>query len=150
MGTTAKRDAKRARIALRRKRALDLRVAGASYEQIAAALKLADKSNARRDILEAIAEITREPAEEVLALELARLDAMFMGLWPEARKGDTHAVRAAIRVMDRRAKYLGLDEPDEVKLSGSVDITADAHAKLLDRLARFASAGSEDEGGTKP
>jgi hypothetical protein len=41
-----------------------------------------------RDVVEGIAEITREAAEELLALELLRLDNLQCGLYAEATSSD--------------------------------------------------------------
>ena len=47
----------------------------------------------------------------VLALELERLDALTLAAWPRARAGDDRAIRVVLRIMQRRAKLLGLDAP---------------------------------------
>ena len=137
MSNSAKRDAREATINERRREALELRKAGASYEQIAKKLDYADKSNARRDIAEAIKDIIREPAEEVLALELGRLDAMFLGCFGKAKSGDAAAIDRAIRIMDRRAKYLGLDAPVET----SVEVKSDSRERILNLLKVLAATG---------
>lgn len=48
-------------------------------------------------------------AAHYVALELERLDALTEALWPKAMSGQTPAVAAILRVMERRAKLLGLD-----------------------------------------
>lgn len=73
------------------------------------------KSTAQRLVAEAIAEIKREPAQQVVDMELQRLDVMLLGVWKGAATGDTKAIAAALKIMERRAKYQGLDltvEPD--------------------------------------
>lgn len=96
-------------LAERRAKALELRKAGASYEQIADKLGYSNRGNAYRDVDREIKAITAEPAKQVLTLELERLDAMLMGLWSGARSGNQGAVDRVVRIMDRRARYLGLD-----------------------------------------
>lgn len=96
----------------RQARALELRKAGATYDHIARQLGYANRGNAYRDVTDAIRAITAEPAKDVLRLELERLDAMLMGLWAAARTGNQGAVDRVVRLMDRRAKYLGLDQQD--------------------------------------
>lgn len=114
----------------RRRQALELRKAGATYEQIAAELGIRSKRAAWGIVQTALAEITREPAQAVLDLELSRLDAMLLGLWPTARKGNHGAVDRVLRIMDRRARYLGLDAtPDSSTLDPS------ALADFLNHLA---------------
>ncbi|MBF6332388.1 sporulation transcriptional regulator SpoIIID [Nocardia transvalensis] len=83
-------------------------MAGATIRAIADKLGVS-KTTAHRDVAEALAEIKREPAQAVLDMELHRLDAMLLGLYPTAVRGDVKAVLAALKIMDRRAKYLGLD-----------------------------------------
>ncbi|WP_306358678.1 MULTISPECIES: hypothetical protein [unclassified Nocardia] len=94
--------------AQRQEKALKLRLAGASYRAIAEKLEISS-SQAHRDVTEALAELKREPAQAVLDLELHRLDQMLLGLFKEAVSGNIKAVLAALRIMDRRARYLGLD-----------------------------------------
>ena len=59
----------------------------------------------------ALKEITREAAEDVRTMELERLDRMFGVHYLNAQAGDVDAVGAAMRIMDRRAKLLGIDLP---------------------------------------
>jgi hypothetical protein len=101
--------ARRIEAAEKRARALELRKAGATYDQIAQRLGFSNRGNAQRAVLTALKEITAEPAVEVRQLELERLDAMLLGLWQQARNGDVNAVDRALRIAERRAKLLGLD-----------------------------------------
>ena len=68
-----------------------------------------------------------ERAEEVRDLELQRLDEMTAGLWPQIQAGSPPAVTAAIRVSERRARLLGLDEPvaTRTELTGSLGVYAE-------------------------
>ena len=135
MANSAKRDAREADSAERTRQALELRKAGASLDQIAEKLKFAHRSNARKAIQAAIKEIYEEPAKEVLSLELARLDAMLLGLYQKAKSGDVAAVDRVVRIMDRRAKYLGLDAPQET----SVEVKSDSRDRILTRLEVLAA-----------
>lgn len=117
----------------RRSRALDLRKAGATYDQIAQQLGFANRGNAQRAVQTALREITAEPAREVLTLELERLDTMLLGLWSDARRGKLGAVDRVLRIQERRARYQGLDheslQADErhaAEVSTSADIAAQA------------------------
>ena len=121
----------------RRRQALELRKAGATYEQIAAELGIKSKRAAWGIVQTALAEITHEPAQQVLDLELARLDAMLVGLWSTARKGNHGSVDRVLRIMDRRARYLGLDAQPE-------QTTVDASA-LAQFLTGLASAAPPDD-----
>ena len=95
----------------REAQALELRRAGANYRAIAKALScsvaMAHKYVARA--MRRLISKCEEQAEEVRTLELDRLDAMLMGLWPNATKGNPQAVAQVLRIMERRATMLGLD-----------------------------------------
>jgi hypothetical protein len=56
--------------------------------------------------------VTRSQAEreEVLELELERLDSLLNAVWDSAMTGDTKAVDSALRVINTRAKLLSLDQ----------------------------------------
>lgn len=85
---------------------------GATYEVIAQQLGYAHRGKAYEDVAQWMAKVGRESARELLELELQRLDHMLMGLWNSARTGNEKAVTAALRIMERRARYLGLDFAD--------------------------------------
>lgn len=89
--------------------ALQLRETGANYRQIAQALDIST-STAHSYVDEAMKELTREPAESLLQLELSRLDAMLLGIWKKASRGELHAIDRALRIMERRTKFAGLDQ----------------------------------------
>lgn len=61
---TAERDAQ----------AAQLRTQGLTYREIALELGFSDRSNARQAVYRALQDVTREPAEELLKVELERLD----------------------------------------------------------------------------
>lgn len=96
---------------------LNLRLAGASIRSIAEKLKI-PKSTVQRYAEQAINEVKREPAELVVDMELQRLDALLLGVWKDAVTGDTKAISAALRIMERRAKYMNLDNAAPPDTSG--------------------------------
>lgn len=108
VANSAKRDA--ARICTQEKAlaALELRKTGASYQKIAEALGFADRSGAFLLVKNAIAAITQEAAEEVRILELDRLDNLLASHWDNAQI-DPKVGEFVLKIMARRAKYLGLD-----------------------------------------
>jgi len=91
--------------------ALGLRASGATYRQIADALSI-DKMTAYRLVQQEAEQIIHEQAAEILQLELSRLDQLQLGLWAKAINGDEQAVAQVLRIMEHRAKLLGLyDRP---------------------------------------
>jgi hypothetical protein len=98
-------------------KALDLRLAGASYRQIGVTLKVSHVQ-AYRDVTGMLHQYASEPAEKVREVELGRLDRLLLAHWEKATKGDGEATRLVLSIMDRRAKLLGLDAPQRIDISG--------------------------------
>lgn len=112
-------------MAEKRALACRLRIAGLTYDQIARELKLKSRSAARDLVIAAIKEHTKEPAEEVRDRELERLDELLRGLWAKAKTGSVQHVDRVIKIMERRARYLGLDAPERFEHStGNARVTA--------------------------
>jgi hypothetical protein len=130
------------RVRERRRQALELRRAGASYEQIADQLGYAHRGKAYEDIHTALAHLTKHPAEEYLAEELDRLDAMLVGLWPAAWKGHLGAVDRVIKIMDRRARYLGLDAPTRQIIHVIPEDAVDAEIRRLEEELAVRRSGA--------
>lgn len=102
----------------RQLKALELRKAGVSYQAIADQLGFRSRGSAHNAVMAVLRKTLQEPADEVRQLELERLDALLMGMYPQARKGNQGAVDRCLRIMERRAKLLGLDAPTKAELSG--------------------------------
>lgn len=100
---------RRIEAAEKRQRALELRKAGATYDKIAQQVGYSNRGNAQRAVQTALREVTADPAREVIAIELERLDAMLLGLWGQARTGHLGSIDRVLRIQERRASYLGLD-----------------------------------------
>jgi hypothetical protein len=135
-------------VAERRAKAVQLRIAGASLDEIAAALhyggssaesRRAAVSKDLRRAYEAAQATQAASAAEWRELELARLDRIQRGVWAQAIAGDTKAVRAVLLVMDRRARLLGLDAP--TRIDGAF-VEVPAEVELAD-LVRAAQARAE-------
>jgi hypothetical protein len=101
--------------------ALALRVEGHSFRAIAK-LMLCSVSSAHGYIRLALEERRTTIAmltEELIEIESERLDAMQHALKGKIESGDTQAINTALSVMARRAKMLGLDQPDKIAHTGS-------------------------------
>jgi hypothetical protein len=123
------------------RRALLLRTAGASFEQIAQALGYASRSGAYFAVEQALRRTLREPAAAVRQLALLRLDEMLRGLWPAITRGDVAAVGTGLRILERQAKYLGLDAPLRVDIEQTVrQMARDAGIDESDALAAVREA----------
>jgi hypothetical protein len=112
-------------LAEKRRTAAEMRLAGASYEQIARQLEYRSVSSAHDAVQAGMAAAMQDPDSEIRRMELDRLDVLLVGLWPKARRGDVAAVDRVLKVMERRSRYLGLDataESGPAKPSGKSDI----------------------------
>jgi hypothetical protein len=105
---------------------------GLTYEQIAERLKYGSRSAAHRDIQIALEELVEAPAKELVAEELSRLERLLQGVWAEARKGDVQKVGTVLKILDMRAKYLGLYAPDRVEAEVKINDPAAVAATILD------------------
>jgi DNA-binding CsgD family transcriptional regulator len=99
-------------LAERRAKTLELRRQGRSFQEIAARLGISDRT-AHRDVSISMAQIVAEPATHLLQLELLRLDEMQKGFYAAACEGNIAATNMCLRIIDRRAKLLGLYKCDE-------------------------------------
>ena len=121
--------------------ALELRKAGATYQVIADRLGYASPRGAHKAVTSALKASLREAGAEVRELELARLDAMLLGLWRRVQSGDEKAVDRALKIEERRAKRLGLDAatPQEQRVT----------IEMLDREIARLEAGLTDGSGDR-
>ncbi len=100
--------------------AVALRVRGASFAEIAELLGLEDADRAREAVERGLAaeHVDEGDRQRLRAEEEARLLRLLSGLWEKATdpEGSEHvpAARAALAVIDRHSRLLGLDAPTEV------------------------------------
>jgi len=113
----------------RRNTALEMRSRGCSYTDIAKALCIS-RSTAHKYVtteLDKLRAETRASAAQIRSLELARLDRLWRRAEDMLADGDADgakAIAAAIRIMERRARLLGLDE-QAAEVTGSVTLTVE-------------------------
>lgn len=142
--------------------AAQLRANGLTYQAIADQLDYSHRDLARRAVERALAATVREPTDELRQLELIRLDA----LWVEAVKvmttehitvnngrvievdgvplkddGPTlSAIDRLLKIMERRAKLVGLDSPAKVEV-----MTLDALDREIEKLTTELGRAEADE-----
>lgn len=99
--------------AQRRAQLLAMRLAGATWDNIAARLGYASKGAACKDFqraLEQARDTVRRSADELIEIELLRLDRVQAGSWPGAIGGNHQNAEVVLKVHDRRVRLLRLDE----------------------------------------
>jgi len=94
-------------------KALELRMAGFSYPEIAGRLGISTGTayNYVSGTLAKTKQEAAETAEQIRTLEVSRLDKMLAVLAPMAEQGDMQAIDRILKIQERRAAYLGLDAP---------------------------------------
>ena len=110
----------------RRIEAVSLRLAGATYAQIAEHLGVTDPGTARHVVMRALSAVEAERVGELRSIENARLDQDEMVLRriinDPKKKDETRlkAIDSRLRVAKRRADLNGLDAPKQVQISAGV------------------------------
>jgi len=100
------RDAARAQ--WRRARAVELALDGKSYDFIAREIGVSSRGNAWRTVQKALNDRVVAGVDELRELECDRLDALQVAVWAKAEQGDLKAIETVLKIMDRRARLLGL------------------------------------------
>jgi len=100
--------------------AMELRKAGATYQQIGAQMGVSDVTAYRviRRAVERLNKLVGDEATGMRRLELERLDQIMLSIWPHVKRGNLQAIDRALKCMERRSRYLGLDQP--VKIEGDL------------------------------
>lgn len=125
----------------KQKKALELRLGGATYQQIADNVGYTGPSAAHKAVKTALDAIPKEAAESLRNLELARLDEMQMRLTARLRAGDLDVTNKLIRVMEHRAKLTGAYQLPEG--AGDMTSVASAFAGLLASAQAFAATSAQ-------
>lgn len=97
-------------------KAIEYRKSGAAYRTIANALGVSPSAahSYVKEGLDIYRETAREQAAILVELEQQRLDAIQAANWANAMQGSKTAADTVLRVMERRAKLLGLDAPTKI------------------------------------
>ena len=130
-------------------KAIDLRSTGASYDGIGRGMGIS-KTRAYQLVLAGMVDLDKElkeSADRLRTLELLRLDAIQCAHWPNAHI--PRHVDVILKVMERRAKLLGLDAPTKVvettvngdALPPALDLSKLTDAELEQMEALYAKLG---------
>lgn len=109
----------------RRRDVLDMRIKGFTYQEILSEMKKKygnDKYTLNTIhfdvgiVLDDLRNIVKEEAEDILHIELNRLDNMQKAIYERALDGDLKAITMVLKIMTQRASLLGLNKPREIKI----------------------------------
>jgi len=141
----------------KQRRALELRMAGRSWADIAKAVGYSNHTGAIAAVRVALEKSLQEPAQHYRALTLERLTRVLQVHWPSMLNHDMPATDRVIRVIADMRALLGLDAPlkEDIFITGRVeyDFRAELDARLVallerrasSEVARLADAGRERE-----
>jgi hypothetical protein len=130
----------------REQRVMELRAQGWTWQRIADDTGYASASAAKTAFDNAIKRTMQPVADEVRTLELERLDRFLSYLWTAIEAGDPTAIDKGLKIMDRRAKYLGLDAPikqqvEVTNYEGGTEVDRE-----LNRLISLLATGDSTQG----
>jgi len=104
---------------MRAAKALELRMEGKTFATIAKEAGYNSPQAAHDAVKRALDATLREPADRLRALELERLDVLWQIQYLNAQAGDVQAMGACMKIMERRAKLLGLDAAVKAEVTGA-------------------------------
>ena len=118
---------------------VELRREGKTWQQIADAVQYATPMGAWKAYQRACQRTLQEPTDEARRIELDRLDALQRTYWEPAVEGNLRAADFVLRVIDRRARILGIDAPQKIQAEvvnyegvGSIDAEVDRIARIIE------------------
>jgi hypothetical protein len=123
----------------KQRRTVELRHDGATFDQIASQLGYTNRSAAHKAFLKALERWGVEDVTDLRAAEVARLDSYLLVIATKVKAGDLWAIDRALKISERRAKLLGLDQPTKVVITE--DLLEAERDRLRDRLATLRVVG---------
>lgn len=130
--------------------AVEMRLAGYSFDQIAQSLGYAHRKGAERLFKAALQAGLREPAAEARQQEILRLERLLRAVWPHALSGSLEHVEQAAKLSGRICTLKGLDLPQKVALTnpeGDKPYAALSDTERALALGRLYAAVGQEAGG---
>lgn len=120
----------------RARKAYEMTLAGRTQDEIAKELGVSHQT-INKDLKYWIAQTVMPLAEDAKKMQLDRLELLWRAAYTKAQSGDVPAMNAALKVLERQAKLLGLDitkvefsqvnDPREIEL---IELINEARAKM--------------------
>jgi len=114
---------------------------GRSWWQIAEALKISEYQASRlvsQAITVASSLVDNAYKRELLSMELDRLDDLQRAVWQDAINGDLKAVETALKIIQTRAKVLGLDNVQSATVTNNTIVVAGTSEEYINALRQAA------------
>lgn len=126
---------------------LELRRAGLTWHRISEETGYADATGAYAAYKRAVKRTLQQPADEIREQELDRIDRLQLAAWQNAMKGDVKSIMAIIKLMERRAKLLGLDTPIKIQQEVTTWDGNESIDRAVRELAALLASNDADSGG---
>lgn len=123
-----------------------LRRQGLTWDAIAREVGYKDPSGAQVAYMRASSRVVKEDIDAIRQTESERLDIAQSAIWNQVLAGDNQSINTLLRIMERRAKLIGLDQP--VRIQAEV-VTYDGNAVRAE-LERIILASRNDSGKALP
>lgn len=125
------------------RKVLELRLLGLTWDNIAKAVGYANASVAWKAYQRALVRTLQEPADEIRQQEVERLNRIMTPQMQRALNGDTQATNTVLKIMETRAKLLGLFAPTRIEAEvnqytggGDIDAGVARLAELVEQSNR--------------
>jgi hypothetical protein len=124
------------------RRAMALKLSGASYAAIAQHLGYSDASAARKAVIRGMKKAEQENASELRRIHYGRLEHILTLLWPDVNAKDMPSINTALSVMDRMSVLFGLNAAEKLEVSQGAqtvivaDGDKDAYIRALQEAGR--------------
>lgn len=119
------------------RKAYELRLAGKSWFEIAKTLGIVE-SDARtivsNQLTAAAAAVSDGAKQELLALEIERIDQLHASRWEAALRGDRVAFDQILKLAELRAKRLRLDDISDVSITNNTLVVAGTTEEYINAL----------------
>jgi hypothetical protein len=123
-----------------------LRRGGLTWDLIAKQVGYKHGSSAQDAYVRASQRIVRDDIEAIRKMEEDRLDMAQASIWSKVMQGDIPAINSFLRIQERRAKLLGLDQPtrQQIEVTQYDGDTIDTEVRRLVELLNSSSESQVD------
>lgn len=131
----------------RTNKAVDLRVQGHTFDEIADALGYANRSGAIKAVRRGLKQRAQEQAgdrDELIARDLELIDQIIKGLIPQILKGTPRSAEVALKAMERRAALLGTNAAIKVDAKVTDAMMAEVQ-ELVEQMASLDAQQQQQE-----
>lgn len=120
----------------RKRRSVELALAGLPYDEIAAQVGFKNRGTAHRTVMRALNENVVDGVEDYRRVELARLDTILNAHWAEATSGSApKSAELCLKVITQRSRLLGLENQVSVQTALPVVVSSANYVQDLRVIA---------------